>query len=370
MLSINRDGDTLLEQYGPFAELFSDTDQAAPPHLTLLKLIDNIPQHDAIKTSLVRVQVAVSQGNTEFWMHRLLIETPDWRAHIIAAVAILMLEDVSPAYVEMLWAVVDNGSWVSPQTLVVLSIVDASFSEHCRIRIESDCKVTLPKSISTNDRQITMGPATDNARAGKNASAIVELCGNSAPPADWVQKAVENPNLISIISSDVDGSGHIAAEWKKALCEKFMLRGVRLVPASMNKTDDDLFVRFCQFSFFHRNEPQPLIFDVNHEIYVKHGIDATALVHLDTIGLIHFNRTNGFKIKSIGKSFPCRYFDQMFLLDGANEKDNEALVGVAQFTPTGKDLSKVCGAQKNTDFIEYVTKELSKQNGIQSVKLL
>jgi len=229
MLSFNRDDATLLAQYGPFANLIRGSNGQLPAYLILKGMYDQ----QAVQHLLDNIQTALSKGESEFWIQQLL-DTPDWRSQIIAATTILMLEDSSP-YIEALWSLAIQGSWMSPQIMVVLSIIDSEFLEHCRNRIQCNCEIHSPEGMDWPEKQRSMGPAPDHARAGKEAAVILALCGQRMPAPDWLLKAKEDSNLIKIIASDIDGGGHIAVEWQQTLYEQFRVRGINL---SSGKKDD------------------------------------------------------------------------------------------------------------------------------------
>jgi hypothetical protein len=135
--------------------------------------------------------------------------------------------------------------------------------------------------------------------------------------------------------------------------------------ASMDKKDADLFTNFCQFVWM-IGETIPLIFDVSNEIYAKHGINFTSLKHLDSIGLISFEATSGYKKFGFPKQAVIFYYGQPTLFEFSKEKDNDLLTGKVLLTQAGKELVTICGAKRNQEFYEYAIAEISKQGIILS----
>lgn len=136
----------------------------------------------------------------------------------------------------------------------------------------------------------------------------------------------------------------------------------------MDKNDANIFSKFCQFTWMH-SEPVPLIFDTSHKIYTNEGINFTSMKHLDSIGLISFESANDYTIRMSGKHEVIKYFDHSTLLEFKNDKGNKVIVGQALFTQAGKELFKICGAQKNKEFYQYVIKQLSNKGAILSSEI-
>lgn len=138
--------------------------------------------------------------------------------------------------------------------------------------------------------------------------------------------------------------------------------------ASMDKSDADLFTKFCQFVWV-IGEVTPLIFDEQAEIYTSQGINFTSLKHLDSIGLISFESTSGYRKLGLPKQAVIFYYGLPTLAEFANEKDNEMKVGKALLTQAGKELVNICGSQRSQEFYVYAVEKLSKQNIILSTSL-
>jgi hypothetical protein len=138
--------------------------------------------------------------------------------------------------------------------------------------------------------------------------------------------------------------------------------------ATMDKSDADLFTKFCQFVWV-IGEVTPLIFDEQADIYSNQGINFASLKHLDSIGLISFESTTGYRKLGLPKRAIIFYYSLPTLAEFANEKDNEMQVGKVLLTKAGKELVNICGSQNNQEFYEYAIDKLSKQNIILSTSL-
>ena len=138
--------------------------------------------------------------------------------------------------------------------------------------------------------------------------------------------------------------------------------------ATMDKADADLFTKFCQFVWV-VGDVTPLIFDEQEGIYNNQGINFSSLKHLDSIGLISFESTSGYRKLRLPKKAMIFYYGLPTLAEFVKEDDNEMQVGKVLLTQAGKELVKICGAQKNQEFYEYAIRKLSKQNIILSTVL-
>jgi hypothetical protein len=120
-----------LSKFGPFARVFETGEFEVPGHLELLHL-----RNEGAQVVISRIEHAVSVGDPARWI-RALLEGPNWRPHLVAAVAMLVV-DGAPCCVDGLWGAVDTGSWVTPQLVVAAFLLDD--------RIASDWFAQLTRS--------------------------------------------------------------------------------------------------------------------------------------------------------------------------------------------------------------------------------
>ena len=134
----------------------------------------------------------------------------------------------------------------------------------------------------------------------------------------------------------------------------------------MDKKDADLFTKLCQFVWMF-GEAQPLIFNIDSEIYKKQEINFTALKHLDSIGLISFESTSGYRKFGIPKEWVVFYYGLPTNLEFPNEENNEIQTGKVLFTQAGRELISVCGSKRNEEFYQYAVSEIAKQTSYNRV---
>jgi hypothetical protein len=58
----------------------------------------------------------------------------NWRCHLVAAAALLLVGDDAPA-LEALWATLDAGTWAAPQVVAAAYLLDADFEARARKRL-------------------------------------------------------------------------------------------------------------------------------------------------------------------------------------------------------------------------------------------
>ncbi|MCK9619621.1 MAG: DUF2806 domain-containing protein [Methylobacter sp.] len=135
--------------------------------------------------------------------------------------------------------------------------------------------------------------------------------------------------------------------------------------SSIDKKDAALFTTFCQFVWL-MGEPTPVVFEVEDEIYTKHGINFATLKHLDSIGLISFETVSGYVRKGFGKYTHSYYFGRSTLIEFGNDISNQIEIGHVLLTSIGKELVSICGSSQNQDFYQYVIDKWFQQGHILS----
>ena len=174
---------------------------------------------------------------------------------------------------------------------------------------------------------------------------------------DWVTNFFDKSRIVS----DYEMQGL----WARVLAGEANVPGTyskRTVNylGDLDKADADLFSKLCGFGWAIGNVV-PLIFDIQAEIYEKHRINFTTLIHLESIGLIQFNHISGFRRLKLPKKFSVFYYSQPLLLEMKNETDNELELGHVLLTKVGQELAPICGSQPVEGFMDYV-KEKWKAN--------
>jgi hypothetical protein len=139
--------------------------------------------------------------------------------------------------------------------------------------------------------------------------------------------------------------------------------------STIDKKDAALFTALCQFVWM-IEDAQPLIFDIESDVYDKQGIDFESLEHLDDIGLISFNPNGGYYRTEFGKYCHVVYYDQPITIEfPSDDKSNQLDVGYAMLTKTGKELQPICGSVRKEEFYEYVVRKWFKQGLVLSSPL-
>lgn len=141
-----------------------------------------------------------------------LLTHPDWRPHLVAAVA-LIISGHDTKTIEAAWRRVDTGSWITPQLAAALYLVDPDFAAEAQSRLEFLCPLDPSEieKLSSVDRHITMGPASARQRSAKTASALLRLLETKQPAAAHNLRA--NDDLQFLLKADMDASGEIAERW-------------------------------------------------------------------------------------------------------------------------------------------------------------
>ncbi|MCB9846760.1 MAG: hypothetical protein H6811_12340 [Phycisphaeraceae bacterium] len=123
--------------FGPFADLFAGSVDAPPRYMSLLSL------HDA-RLAVREIEHALRHPEAPRAIRALLAQD-DWRAHLVAATAIVLAEDASP-WLDALWSRIRAGSWASPQLLASAAQVDPDFASHA-----AALDLTNPKARAARD---------------------------------------------------------------------------------------------------------------------------------------------------------------------------------------------------------------------------
>ncbi|SCX43680.1 DUF2806 domain-containing protein [Nitrosospira sp. Nsp1] len=120
----------------------------------------------------------------------------------------------------------------------------------------------------------------------------------------------------------------------------------------LNGDDTALFTSLCQFVWI-QGEPLPLIYDPEHAVYTKQGINLRVLKHLESIDLISFEAA-GYVKRWFGKHTRLFYFGQATKIQFVGEANNQLDLGYVLLTEKGKALATVFGNKRNQEFYEYV----------------
>jgi hypothetical protein len=118
--------------FGPFEIVFH---AKGPGHLALLGGIDRADADDIVE----RINQALAAPAAPLYA-KALLSGPDWRLHLVGAVAHL-LDQAGRLDRHPLWHAIDTGSWVTPQLVAAAALRDEQFAMKARTRIEQGCPI-------------------------------------------------------------------------------------------------------------------------------------------------------------------------------------------------------------------------------------
>ena len=195
---------------GVFRALYdSGPHDSAPAYLSLLHLQD--------PDLAVRTKVLAALQDPDYGpaiCH--LLAQPDWRGHLIAAIAVSMAVD-SRDFIGSLWGAFDRGSWVSPQLAATLLCVDPDFAKAAMSRLFDSGPVLPPKGLFSLERHVATGPASPSHRSAKNAAALMGLLREELLQPDLLSSLDSSADVAELCLMDVDMSGDIAIQWLREL---------------------------------------------------------------------------------------------------------------------------------------------------------
>jgi hypothetical protein len=180
-------------KWGCFNPLF----EAGAYYLPLLQLSTDATSGIAIRliANIVREQPSYREDVVA------LLDSPNWRTHLIASIAILLSGD-SGHFVPSLWATFDRGSWVAPQLAVVISICDLQFASHARQRLAG--ARSLAPQLSA-----------------KSVASLLQVLSTISSECQWAEQTKRASDVQTVLQADVDMSGKIAAYWAENLRQRF-----------------------------------------------------------------------------------------------------------------------------------------------------
>lgn len=173
---------------------------------------------------------------------------------------------------------------------------------------------------------------------------------------DWVSNFFDKSRIVSDEEMQGLWSRLLAGEANSP--GKFSKRTVNLL-ADLDKSDAELFAKFCSFSwifsglkpliFFDDNEVKP----ENKSLYKENGITFATMSHLASLGLINHGTIGGFVTHGLPKKFAVSYFKRPMVLEMPTEK-MPVEIGNALFTNAGAQLAGICGSKPIPGFYDFV----------------
>lgn len=204
--------DEMLDAFGPFAVIFEPIGDDSTPYLSLLHL-----HHDRVANVIALISDAANSDDSESSIVSLLQDV-DWRPHLVGAVANYFRKFDSAT--AQIWRAVDSGSWVTPQLLAILSLIDEDFLAHSIGRLTSGCPLSNDPDYSVEEpleRHVAQGPSGSVHRSSKAAASLLTLLQIDSADDERVQEIERNGDLQDLIATDVDQSGDVATSWREKL---------------------------------------------------------------------------------------------------------------------------------------------------------
>lgn len=225
-------------------------------------------------------------------------------------------------------------------------------AEAAKVRAESEIEIVDLHHRAERRR------LEEDAKQQKNIEDIIadaepNLKEDAKPHAmddDWIAnffdkcRIVSNKEMQSLWSRILAGEANTPGTYSK--------RTVNLL-SDFDKSDADLFTKLCGFGWTIGNVV-PLVFDVQADIYNKHGITFDTLSHLENVGLIQFEGLAGFKLLGLPQKFVVYYYSKLLFLEMLVDANNELKTGKVRLTKIGEELARICGSRPVEGFYEYV----------------
>jgi hypothetical protein len=200
-------------KFPSFETLFVMNDVAKVPlYLPLLHVSDDA----SLAVTEIKRCVRQSGPNLTVELTEMFIQ-PDWRPHLVAAVA-LLADAATDEQINLLWDAISRPSWVSPQLAASASLIDPRFHERARLMIERRCLLIDERLIGIGalERHVALGPLPNELHSAKILSALMVLCSLKGEPA-WLLTLNSASDIRTILASDEDGGGEIAVQWITAI---------------------------------------------------------------------------------------------------------------------------------------------------------
>jgi len=209
--------DRSFAEFGEFAVLLKSLEPRVPVPLVLLSM-----RGDEVSGVLDGVEQAASRADPTAAIEA-MFASPNWRPHLIAAVALLSDKgrQLDPSG---LWRAVDAGSWVTPQLIATAYLIDPGFPERLRERIEAGCPIVVPPKLSAAARHTASGPASVEERSAKLLASLLRIGARVPSLASYLQGASRRQRVAALLAADRDQSGNIADNWLNNLTRQYQSR--------------------------------------------------------------------------------------------------------------------------------------------------
>lgn len=262
---------------------------------------------------------------------------------------------------------VDLGNLSKPANTLIKKVADAVGAiggPGYKVRMaKAEAQVALIKAQSEIDvsdlqRRALQRLMEEEAKKQKNIEAITyqaiplldEMTDAEKMNNDWVTNFFDKSRIVSEEEMQLLWAKVLAGEANKP--GTYSKRTVNFL-STMDRTDADLFTDLCGFLWW-IGYYTPLIFDFRANIYKDNGITVNALIHLESIGLIQFERSMGFRQECLPKHVEFTYHGQPLRLEMPKNRDNDLSIGSVVLTTVGLELAPLCESKPVESFFDYV----------------
>lgn len=152
-----------------------------PHHLSFLNFSESAFDEKEwnLQISINKLSTILGSGSKEELEEGidLLLLDLNWRCHLVAIVALLTSNIIDrKRFISSLWNLLNRGSWVSPQILVALSIIDKNFTNKAERLLADDFNIQF-ENVSAIEHLVFQGGGTVGSAKVKVIGAICFLLG-------------------------------------------------------------------------------------------------------------------------------------------------------------------------------------------------
>ncbi|WP_346883254.1 hypothetical protein [uncultured Algibacter sp.] len=175
--------------------IFKDFWNGHPNHLPLMGLNNdnNQPAEWNLNKSLERLDLICDNNDQELIINGIhkLLNNQDWRPHLVAILVSFKLTPTEQIkLIPELWTRLEKGSWISPQILSVLSIIDNEFELKAKEILNNGFKVNY-SPMGMAEHHSARGPEGSKEASEKVTSSINSLLENQNDDFGWKGKLIK-----------------------------------------------------------------------------------------------------------------------------------------------------------------------------------
>lgn len=175
--------------------IFKDFWNGHPNHLPLMGLHNDNDQPSEwnLNKSLERLDVICDRNDQEFIIEGIykLLNDEDWRPHLVAIMASFKLTpEEQKKLIPELWNRLGKGSWISPQILSVLSIIDNEFELKANEILNNGFNVKY-SSMGMAEHHSARGPEGSKEASEKVIHSIQSLLENKNDDFGWKGRLIK-----------------------------------------------------------------------------------------------------------------------------------------------------------------------------------